>query len=285
MLDTDKRPQRIAGFADLAAAYDGLLCDIWGVVHNGVAAHRPAVDALRRYRAGGGCVVLVSNAPRPAGEVRKQLFALGVSADAFDAVITSGDITRSLIAERDGKTFFHLGPERDVAVFAGFEQALAPAGSADFVLCTGLLDDTSETPDDYRDLFSGLVERGVEMVCANPDLVVERGGALVYCAGSLAQAYEHMGGRVVYAGKPHRPIYDMALAMLAEARGADIVRARVLAVGDSIRTDLRGAREAGLDALFIVGGIHAGELGGDAAARMFAEAGVMPRYVMDALGW
>lgn len=286
MSDDTQTPRRIAGLADMAAAYDGLLCDIWGVVHNGVEAHAPALDALVRFRDGGGSVVLVTNAPRPAEEVRRQLRALAVPDRAYDAVISSGDVTRRLLDERKGRSFYHLGPARDRRVFAGFEAGLAPAETAAFILCTGLFDDDAETPENYRGLLARLAGRRLEMVCANPDLVVERGGRLVYCAGALAELYARLGGRVVYAGKPHRPIYDTALSVLSRIRGAPVPLRRVLAVGDSVRTDLAGAAGAGLDALFIVGGIHAGEAGGDGAvAHLFEAAGALPRAVMEALRW
>lgn len=271
---------RISGLGLLAGLYDAVLCDIWGVVHNGVTAHAGAVDALTRFRSGGGRVVLISNAPRPAGEVEKMLAALDVPRAAWDAIVTSGDMTRLLLQARAGQAMYHLGPARDRAVFDGIAVRLTQPEDAAFVLCTGLFDDDKEEPESYRDALALLRQRGLDMICANPDLVVERGGRLVYCAGALAQLYETLGGRVIYAGKPHLPIYEHALEVL----GAD--SRRVLAIGDSVRTDLAGAAGAGLDALFIIGGIHAGEDGGEEAlVRMFQEAGVAPQAVLDRLRW
>src|SRR5258706_5781068 len=199
-------------FSIVAPRYDVVLCDIWGVVHDGIAAHAQACDALMRSRADGGTVVLVTNAPRPSPWVVHQLGRLGVPADAYDDVMTSGDLTREVVAGRVGGAVFHIGPQRDISIFDGLDVRLTPVATADYVVCSGLFDDTQETPDDYRDLMATIRGRGLFMVCANPDLVVERGDERVYCAGAIADLYATMGGEVLYAGKPHRPIYDAGLA-------------------------------------------------------------------------
>ncbi|HWL04950.1 MAG TPA: TIGR01459 family HAD-type hydrolase [Xanthobacteraceae bacterium] len=278
-------------FATLAPRYDLLLCDIWGVVHNGVTAFAPACEALVRFRdQGDRAVVLVTNAPRPHDSVKRQLDQLGVPEAAYDAIVTSGDITRDAIAARPGQAVFHLGPERDRPVFKGFDIRYAPAGQADYVVCTGLFDDTTETPDDYRETLETMRARGLTMVCANPDKVVARGDDLVYCAGALADLYREMGGEVRDAGKPHRPIYDAAFAKAAAQSGRQTPPERILAIGDSVRTDLSGAHALGLDCLFIASGIHAEEIAGNgdagvALARTFAEAGMTPQATMHALAW
>jgi HAD superfamily hydrolase (TIGR01459 family) len=278
-------------FSILAPRYDVVLCDIWGVVHNGLTAHPAACEALARYRAGGGTVILITNAPRPSRWVVHQLDRLGVRADAYDGVMTSGDVTRDVVADRKGGAVFHIGPQRDVSIFDGLDVRFAPVEAAEYVVCSGLFDDTIETPDDYRDLMARMRGRSLFMVCANPDLVVERGEERVYCAGAIADLYAAMGGDVLYAGKPHRPIYDAALAKAARARGAAASSVRTLAIGDSLRTDMSGARALGIDGLFVSGGIHAEELGPrespsrDALNGMFAAAGVTPQAVTPRLVW
>lgn len=278
-------------FAPLAPHYDVLLCDVWGVVHNGVAPFTDACNALVRFRAKGGAVVLVTNAPRPSEAVKAQLDRLQVSPDAYDAIVSSGDLTRSVILGRTGQRVFHLGPERDRSIFDGIDVHFASDADADFVVCTGLFDDDSETPDDYRAMVGGMLARNLFMACANPDVVVEKGDRMIYCAGALADLYKSMGGEVMYAGKPYAPIYDEALELAARARGKAADRARVLAIGDSLRTDLTGARDSGLDFLFVTSGIHADELGDrdnpDRAKLndMLAKAGASPKGVTPRLRW
>ena len=285
-------PPFTSHFAALAPGYDVVLSDVWGVVHNGVAATPEACDALARFRAAGGTVVLITNAPRP-GEVvvRTMLDRLKVPRAAYDGIISSGDVTRALIAARAGQRVFHIGPERDLPIFEGLDAPVAPVESADYVVCSGLFDDNVETAQDYRDLIEQMRARSLTMICANPDIVVERGEQLVYCAGAIADLYAAAGGEVIYAGKPYRPIYDQALAIAAAARGKPAAPDRVLAIGDSVRTDLKGAEAFGIDCLFVTAGIHAEELGhrdspdASALAGMFAEADVAPKAVMRRLEW
>jgi HAD superfamily hydrolase (TIGR01459 family) len=282
----------IERFEPLARDYDVLFCDVWGVVHNGIAAFPAACDALQRFRGKGGTAILITNAPRAREAVARILDRLAVPRDAYDAVTSSGDVTRGIVAARRGQTVFHLGPQRDLSIFAGLDVTFAPLQSADYVVCSGLFDDTTETPDSYRDMLGAIRSRSLFMVCANPDIVVERGDALVYCAGALADAYVALGGDVLYCGKPHAPIYDVALATAAALRGGQMpARRRVLAIGDSVRTDLKGAQAFGLDCLFVTSGIHAEEYGSreapDLAAlnAIFAVAGVTPKAAVRGLVW
>ncbi len=285
-------PPFISHFAALAAGYDVVLSDVWGVVHNGVAATAQACDALARFRNEGGTVVLITNAPRP-GEVvaRFTLDRLGVPRAAYDGIVSSGDVTHALIAARAGRPVFHIGPERDLPIFEGLDAPTAPLEQADYAVCSGLTDDTIETPQDYRDLIARMRARALPMICANPDVVVERGDRLVYCAGAIADLYAAAGGEVVFAGKPYRPIYDQALAIATAARGAAVEHHRVLAIGDSVRTDLKGAASFGIDCVFVTAGIHAEELGhrddpdASALADILAAAGVVPKAVMRRLAW
>ena len=283
----------VTGLGGLAADYDLILCDIWGVLHNGLVAFMPASEALTRFRAGGGRVVLVSNAPRPGDGVAAQLDRVGVPRTAWDAIVTSGDLTRAAVVERKGQIVHHLGPERDHAIFEGLEVEFGDLDRADYVVCSGFHDDDHETVEDYRHVLQRMRERDLWMVCANPDLVVERGDRLVPCAGALAVAYEEIGGRVFYAGKPHRPVYEAALAMAAKIRGGETVPLdRVLAVGDAMRTDIAGAAACGIDALLVARGIHAVELGLEAGSlaiehvrRWLDEQAFRPISVCEHLTW
>ena len=278
-------------FSTAAPDYDVLLCDVWGVVHNGVAATANACDALRQFRAQGGTVVLITNAPRPGDFVQRFIDGLKVPRESYDAIVSSGDVTRSLIRERAGERVGHVGPARDLPIFEGLGASLVPIESADYVVCSGLYDDTTETPEDYDDLIATMLAHKLKMICANPDIVVERGDQLVYCAGAIADRYAARGGDVIYAGKPYRPIYEQAMAAARRARGQDTRRDRILAIGDSVRTDLKGAAAFGVDCLFVTAGIHAEELGGrdnpDAGvlSAMFKDAQVAPKLVMRQLVW
>jgi HAD superfamily hydrolase (TIGR01459 family) len=275
----------------LAGDYDVMLSDVWGVIHNGVAATAPACDALIRFREQGGTVILITNAPRPGEVVTRFLDKLSVPRDAYDGIVSSGDVTRSVMAARPDKAVFHIGPERDLPIFDGLGLRFVPLEQADYVVCTGLRNDEVETPESYRAELGELRRRKMFMLCGNPDLVVERGDRLIYCAGAVADLYKSLGGEVLYAGKPYRPIYDLALQRTASLRGNSPPLQRVLAIGDSIRTDLKGATDFGIDCLFVTAGIHAEELGERhdpnlaALNRIFADAGIAPKAVTRRLAW
>jgi len=255
------RPVHVEGLEALADRYDLVLCDVWGVLHNGVKAYEAASDALTRFRAKGGRVVLVSNAPRPGASVGTQLDGFQVPRTAYDAIVTSGDLTRLAIRERIDRIVHHIGPPRDMPIYDGLAVRFGSIDEADYVVCSGFDNDEEETVEDYRAQLEAMRRRDLLMVCANPDLVVERGHMILPCAGTIALAYEEMGGKVFYAGKPHGPVYDRALAVAADLAGHPIPKGRVLAIGDAIRTDIAGAVGFGIDALMIARGIHAEELG------------------------
>ncbi len=285
-------PGFIERFEPLARDYDVLLCDVWGVVHNGLAAFPAACEALSRFRAGGGTAILVTNAPRASDSVGRILDRMNVPRESYDAIVSSGDVTRGIVSARQPQPVFHLGPERDVSIFKDLDVSFAPVETAGYVVCSGLFDDTIETPENYRDMLAAMRARNLFMVCANPDIVVERGDTLVYCAGALADAYAALGGEVLYCGKPYAPIYETALKRAAALRGGQApVRKRVLAIGDSVRTDLKGAAAFGLDCMFVTSGIHAEEYGSreapdlDALDAIFTAAGVNPRAAMRGLAW
>ncbi len=256
-----QQPVMIDNLDALAEPYPVILCDVWGVVHNGVNAFSEAVEALRRMREKGKAVVLVTNAPRPHELVEEQLRGLGVPDDAWDGVVTSGDVTKALVSEGP-RTVFHIGTERDLALFDGLDVELVEEFEAAGVVCTGLYDDETETPEDYSELLQRLRARNLPFICANPDIVVERGDRLVFCAGALARDYGLLGGRTLIAGKPHRPIYEAALVMAGERLGREIGPTDALAIGDGVLTDVKGAAAMGIDVVFVTEGIHAAEYGG-----------------------
>ena len=247
---------------DLVASVDVVLSDIWGVVHNGLVAFPQACEALHAFRDQGGTVILITNAPRPADSVQRQLRKLDIADDIYDAIVTSGDLTRHFVADHPGRKIFWIGPERDSSIHRGLDAVLGPLEQADYIVCTGLFDDETESAEDYRTMMLQARERKLPLICANPDIVVERGDRLIYCAGAIAELYRELGGEVIFYGKPHRPIYQRALALAVERQGHAIALNRVLAIGDSVRTDLAGAQNFGIDCLFVTRGIHAEDFEG-----------------------
>jgi HAD superfamily hydrolase (TIGR01459 family) len=278
-----------AGLSQLAPLFDVLICDVWGVLHNGLTAHAGACAALTRLREAGRTVVLVSNAPRPGPDVVAQLDGLGVPRSAFDAIVTSGDLTRRLIAQRQGAPVHHIGPDRDLPLLKGQGAARVGPDEAAYCLCSGLNDDETETAEDYRGVLETLRARDLTMICANPDLVVERGPKLIPCAGAVAELYESMGGAVIYAGKPHGPVYAEALAIAEALRGASTPLERVMAVGDAIRTDIAGADALGVRSLLLLDGIHWHDVGAtrwrDSLDGWLSAQAVRPSHVMERLVW
>ena len=252
--------RQIASLAEISGGYDAIFCDVWGVLHNGVRSWTPAWRALAAEREAGRAVALITNAPRPKGPVSEQLASLGVPDEAYDDIVTSGDVTRALIGE-NARMVFHVGPDRDMSLYDGLDVELVEEREAAAVVCTGLYDDDTETPADYTEMLQRLRARNLPFICANPDIVVERGDRLVYCAGALAKDFALLGGRTLIAGKPHAPIYREAMARASAALGRDIEPGRVLAIGDGMTTDVKGAMDYGLDLLFISDGIHAREYG------------------------
>jgi HAD superfamily hydrolase (TIGR01459 family) len=285
----------LSSIAELGANYRAWLVDIWGVMHNGHRAFPGAVAATRAFRAQGGIVVLLSNSPRPSPSVQEQLRRFGVPDHAYDATVTSGDLTRHELAKHQGATVFHLGPERDRPIFHGLDVKLGSTDDAELVVCSGLFDDETEQPDDYTALLRTLAARQLPMICANPDHRVERGDRLIWCAGALAHVYEQLGGPVVYAGKPHAPIYQLALETIGRLARADVPKREVLAIGDGVNTDIAGAAGVGIDSVFVASGLHApANSGGEGGAEMldrrhlaelFAAAKRRPLGAMRALRW
>ena len=254
-------PSRVDGLSAFVGHYDALVCDVWGVVHNGITAFERACDALVRWRAGGGRVLLLTNAPRPAGPIHEQLARLGVPREAYDDLLTSGDVTREILRRRSERRVLHVGPPRDLPLLDGLHLLRVGDADAEIVLLTGLFDDNVETPEDYRPRLAELAARRVPLVCANPDIVVERGHQRVWCAGALARLYEELGGEITLVGKPFGPVYDETRLRLSELYGRPFGQIRTLAIGDGLATDVRGAFLQKFDTLFVTGGIHAADFG------------------------
>jgi HAD superfamily hydrolase (TIGR01459 family) len=286
-------PRLISGLSEIASGHDALICDVWGVVHDGQKHHPAAAEALARFRQNHGPVILLTNAPRVPAEVAAQCASYGLPPDCYDAIVSSGGAARDELARRSATgtvPLYYIGPDRDLAMIAGLDIRRTDIAQAEVALAIGLVDDMVETVEDYQDVLAALRGRGLTMLCANPDLVVHRGARLVYCAGALAQAYEALGGEVIYYGKPHLPVYRAALA--AAARAADAAQRqspkRPLAVGDGLLTDIRGANAAGLEVLFIADGVHGEEVNPYTAehlAALFTRFGAKASTVTRALRW
>ena len=256
-------PEIIGSLEDLSKAYSAILCDVWGVVHNGERHFPVAASALARAREAAIPVVLITNSPRRSADVVAQMNAIGVPPSAYDRVVTSGDVTRDLIAEGPRK-IFHIGADRDFTLYEGLDVELVEEFEASGVVCTGLFDDEVEKPEDYTELLRRLRVRNLPFICANPDIMVERGERIIWCAGALARDYAQFGGRTLIAGKPYAPIYTVAMKEVAESLGRPVERSEVLAIGDGMLTDVKGAADNGFDVLYVSGGIHARDYG-DAA--------------------
>src|SRR5680860_1516936 len=256
----------------IGSRYRAWLVDIWGVMHNGRNAFPRAASATRAFRESGGIVVLLSNSPRPSGAVKEQLRQFGVPDEAYDAIVTSGDLTRHELGKHPGARVYHLGPERDRPIFTGLDVVLADWQEADLVVCSGLFNDDTETPEDYGDLLPGLAARALPMICANTDQMVERGHQLIY------------------AGKPYAPVYELALETVTGLAGGEVAKDQVLAIGDGVHTDIAGAGNFGIDAVFVASGLHAPGAGGAAldaphVAELFAQASRRPLAATLALNW
>jgi HAD superfamily hydrolase (TIGR01459 family) len=287
-------PQNLAGLSFIARDYDAVFCDIWGVIHNGREHFPAAVDALKRFKAEVGPVILISNSPRPREGLISQLAELGVYDDAFDFVVSSGDATHLYLKELapSGPAFI-IGPPRDTGLYAGIDiDKSGTPDTASFISCTGLFDDENDTLEMYHAPLKACAERKVPMICANPDRVVQRGDRIIYCAGTLADIYMAMGGEVIMAGKPYAPIYELCYKALTSISGKPADRARILAIGDGLPTDVLGANSEGLDLIFIAAGIHAeeakgkdGELDAALLQAVLAHAGAHARYVAPTLVW
>ncbi|PHS23014.1 MAG: TIGR01459 family HAD-type hydrolase [Robiginitomaculum sp.] len=278
-----------SGLGDIAGRYDAVLCDVWGVVHNGRIAFLEAMRALTEFRKNGGIVVMLTNAPRPSSEIPAQFKKVGVPGEAWDDIVTSGDATRALLAQWAPGPAFKLGPPKDDRLYDGTGMNFAPLEKAKLISCTGFYDDNRETPDDYDQLLAAAAALNLPMICANPDKVVHFGDRLIYCAGALAQNYAALGQKVIYTGKPHEAIYQLSYERLSALLKKPAEKSRILAIGDGLPTDILGAAREGLDCLFITGGIHDDQIAGDdfaaEASQLLSDHQTHARYAMTTLRW
>ena len=275
--------QNIAGLGQISDDYDALFCDIWGVVHNGREPFAQACEALERFRADRGPVVLITNSPRPSASIPEQLEEVGIVGKIYDAIVTSGDATIDELSRRAPGPAFKLGPDRDDGLYTGLDMHFSELGDAQFITCTGLFDDENETPDDYVDMLTEAREMGIPLICANPDVQAKRGDKLIYCGGALAQLYEKLGGETIYAGKPHEPIYRLSRAWLRELLGYDMTADRILTIGDNVHTDLLGAQQEDYDCLFVANGVHAGNE--TKLKALLRDHSISARYMAPELSW
>lgn len=281
----------ITSIRDLLARYDVLLSDVWGVVHDGRTAYAGAGDAFARFRAEGGTVLLLSNAPMPCDWVARVLEEKGVRRDSWDAIVSSGDMTLAHVIECGFGRVHHIGTPRDLPLLDKMPARRVPLTEAEAIVCTGLVDDRNETAESYRPLLETALSRGVPLLCANPDLIVDVGGELLLCAGVIAELYEEMGGPVFWGGKPHLPVYRRALETVARLRDAEVPLSRVLAIGDAVRTDIAGAAAFGIESVFIGQGIHReevlrnGSLDAAGLMRLLAGQARLPLAAMVGVEW
>jgi HAD superfamily hydrolase (TIGR01459 family) len=277
--------EKLKSLTDLGDKYDVILSDVWGVLHNGVSVYEGAPKVLSALRKAGKTVILITNSPRRKQGVASQLEMLGVPPEAYDDIVTSGDLTRHLIKQMPKNVFF-LGPDRDLQILDGLDVVRVKAEEAEAIVCTGMFDDNVEKPEDYSDMLAEFKARNLPFVCANPDLIVERGERMIPCAGAVAQLYKQIGGDVYVAGKPHKPMYQTALEIASKIRG-EIDQSRVVAIGDGMPTDVKGAINYGLDLVFVAHGIHIQNYGDSdnidelKLTGFLAKQGVRPNYWME----
>lgn len=283
------RAENPGGLAAIADQYDAILCDVWGVIHNGRFAFDEACEALVRFRERGGAVCLITNAPVPKAQAIRFFDPLGVPPEAFDDCVTSGDATREILSARVGEVFYRMGAdegwEHDRFLYEGLDLQFGDVKTADTMLCIGLEDQENDHPEDYRGRLAEAADRGMEMICANPDIRVRIGDQLVWCAGALAKVFEEEGGTVIYPGKPHAPIYELALAKLADL-GVEAAPSRTLCIGDSPATDMKGALAHGFDGLYVGTGLQ--EHGADfdqEVTQLLADYAVSAKWALPKLTW
>lgn len=278
----------LPGLRAIASEFDGILCDVWGVLHNGQKVFPQAIEALRTYKDERTApVILITNAPRPAHEIQEHLDRLGVPRDCYDGIVSSGGATQALLQQDSEIRIYHIGPDKNLGLFDGVNHTLVPAEEADVIVCSGLNNREVEHPEDYRSQFESLLKLDLPLICANPDVVAEDGDKLVWCGGALAQLYDRIGGKTVITGKPFLPIYENAMALLQKHVHAPLQKDRILTIGDGLPTDIKGAMAAGLAALFITDGIHAKDLAGrpEAVAPRLEQEELVAHAFMGRLAW
>ena len=288
--ETGIRTRLIGSLDEIAERYAAVFCDLWGCYHNGLRPYPEAVEALRRYRARGGVVILLTNAPRPSASVRAFLDRMGAPADSYDGIMSSGAACQRAVASGEyGRRFHYVGPARDLHMLTDLGLPDTPEAEADAILCTGFEDDGG-APEHFDGRIADWRARSLRFLCANPDIVVDRGEERLWCAGAIAERYAAAGGEVVWFGKPHGPTYEMAFDLLNEVVGRTVPPQRVLAIGDGIATDVKGGLDFGIDVLFVTGGLAASEVGDDPEhpdgprlQRWLDRHGLTPQYAIGRL--
>jgi HAD superfamily hydrolase (TIGR01459 family) len=276
----------LSGLAGIAADRKAWFCDVWGVLHDGLKPFQTAIDACRAFIRSGGEVVLVSNSPRTSAPVAAHLTNVGVPRDCYSSLVTSGDVTRRFVESYAAEPMFHLGPDRDKCLFEGLRLQFVSARSAKVAVCTGFFDEVQETVEDYEPMLASLAARKVPMICANPDLIVERGTRIIPCAGLLAKRYTEMGQTVIQAGKPHSPIYEAAIRKLP----APLPQSAILAIGDGVGTDIQGASIQGIDAIYVASRVNMRDIDEQGLTQesldgLFAGKSYRPLAAMAQLRW
>lgn len=277
----------------LADQYDLLLCDIWGVLHDGKAHFKHAKQAIKSFKETHGPVILISNSPRPKSDLIAQLKSLDIDDDAYSDIVSSGDATRAYLRQfAPSGLAWRIGDVREKNLYEGIEIDLSGTPeTAAFIACSSPYDDEKDVPEDYRARFDVAASRNIAMICANPDKVVHRGEKLIYCAGALAELYAQLGGTVIMAGKPYAPIYDLCFEAAKALMSSPLERPRVLCIGDGLPTDIAGANAQNLDVLFISSGIHREDTLKDGAfcldltKNLLAQAGLTAKYASFNLEW
>ncbi len=276
----------LKSISQISDKYEAWFCDIWGVLHNGKTVYREALEACQEFKKTGKSIILITNAPKTRMFVEAKLKELKIPESCYDDIVTSGDVTQELIKQYSKKPLFHLGPEGDESIFEGIDIKFSTKEKAQVILCSGLMDDENETPEIYRDDLKNFVNKNIPMICANPDIQVERGDRLIYCAGALAKLYADLGGVALYAGKPHCKIYEAAFKKLNNIKSG-IDPKKVLCIGDGINTDIHGARNNGLDAIFIASNIYVKQksLNRDLLLELFGQIKEKPIAAQNSLVW
>ena len=276
-----KKPIKINNFSEIDEKYDSIICDIWGVIHNGQELFKSSIECLLKYKNIGYPVILVSNAPRPSGEIKVILKKMGLSEKCYDKIITSGDLTQKILNDGNlGSNCYHIGPDRDLNVFDGVNVERVDFDSADFIFVTGLYDDENENDESYLPLLQEAKKRNLKLLCANPDIWVQRGKDLIPCAGAISQKYQSIGGNSINIGKPFAPIFDEAVKQIKLISGRDANS--TIVIGDGIDTDIKGANNYNLDSLLTLGGLFSGQKTEDIMESINKKS-VFPTYYINEL--
>ena len=275
--------KEVNNFSEISNQYNALICDIWGVIHNGQELFPGISECLLNFKKLNNVVILLSNAPRPSSYVSSVLDKFGFKDECYDGIITSGDLTKKSLNEKIfGENCYHIGPERDLNIFEGTNVNRVDFNNSDFIFVTGLFNDEIEDENDYLDLLNSAREREMTLVCANPDLLVQRGDKLIPCAGLISKTYEEMGGKVVNIGKPFSPIFKEAIEMVKKNSKFD--EHKILVVGDGLETDIKGANSIGLDSILVLGGLFSNNTK-DKILESIENKGIYPNFFINEFSW